>query len=201
MITYPELYALLEPYGELRAQGQEDWSGDIALPKTVADFYQQIGPWGNVYHAHIGRVGSTIPVGGNPICIPPLHKLWGIQVGYRWHGNTHERLLDWHDSWLVIAREGSNPFIFDTASEKILFDLAGGKWAPKEVAPDLFTAVAAFSAIAHTRNTFNDAISKNDDESTPEYRMLLIEKLSQIFESKQQALNFMNTWNSDGYYE
>jgi hypothetical protein len=202
MIIYPELCALLEPYGELRAQGPEDWNGDIALPKPIADFYQHIGPWGSVYHAHIGPVGSTIPVGGNPICIPPLHKLWSIQTGYRWHGNTHERLLNWHDNWFVIAQEGSNPFIFDADSEKILFDLTGGgKWTPKEVAPDLFTAVAAFSTIAHTRDTFNNAISENDYESTPEYRILLIEKLSQIFETKQQALHFINTWDYDGQYE
>jgi hypothetical protein len=202
MITHTELCTLLAPYGELRAQGAEDWNGDILLPKTIADFYQHIGPWGSVYHANIGPVGSTIPVGGNPICIPPLHKLWSIQAGYRWHGNTYERLLDWRDSWLVIAQEGSNPFIFDTDSEKVLFDLAGGKWAPKEVSPDLFTAIAAFSTIANTRDAFfNEATIENDEESAPEYRMLLIENLSKFFETRQQALHFINIWNYDGQYE
>jgi hypothetical protein len=187
--NYSQLRALLAPYGALKSQHSDDWQGGIALPEVLAEFY-----------AHIGPMGSTIGVGGNPITIPSLQALWGIQEGYRWHGHTGERLNDWLDDWLVIAQEGGNPFILEISSGKILFDLTGGKWTPKPVAPDLFSAIAAFAIIANVRSSLENGGMDDDCQSTDEYRARVVEHLSTHFGSKANALHFLNTWGADGEF-
>src|SRR5688572_25955991 len=137
---YAALRTLLEPWGELRPQPASDWQGPTPLPATLADFYAQVGPWGETHHAHVGPTGLSLEVGGNPVDIPPLHKLWSRQAGYRTHAITGERLPDWNDHWLVVADQGADPFILDIASGEVFFAFHGaGAWRPRLLAPTLET--------------------------------------------------------------
>ncbi|NUO78106.1 MAG: hypothetical protein HOQ32_19120 [Lysobacter sp.] len=145
---YASIRPLLAPWGELRAQPASDWQGEFALPQALLDFYSEVGPWGGVHHAAVGPVGLDLPCGGNPVSIPPLRHLWSRQAGYRWHGLSGERLPGWKDAWLVVAMEGSHPFIYELDSGRVLFDLAGGAWDPRPIADDLATAFGALATVA-----------------------------------------------------
>lgn len=147
--SYASIRPLLEPWGELRAQPASDWQGGFALPQDLLDFYREIGPWGGVHHAQVGPVGLELACGGNPVSIPPLRQLWSRQAGYRWHGLSGERLPGWRDEWLVIAHEGSHPFIYELDSGRVCFDLAGGDWNPRPIAEDAATALGALATVAN----------------------------------------------------
>lgn len=146
MRDFASIRYLLAPWGDLRPQTANEWTGDFPLPPVVKAFYENIGP-----------EDLSIPTGGNPVDVPSLSKLWERQAGYRWHGKTGERLSDWHDEWLVIAAEGGNPFILDVNNNEILFDMVGsGRWAPKHFASDLPTALGALGLIAVTLKKLGD---------------------------------------------
>jgi hypothetical protein len=132
-----QVHVLLRPHGEIGFQPASDWSGDVPLPETLANFYREVGP--------MDLVIQTI---GNPISFPRLSALWDAQAGYRWDATTGEPVSDWRASWFVIADEGGDVFIFDTESERILFALHGvGVWRPKEMFPDIFTMAACMGAL------------------------------------------------------
>lgn len=149
MFTADTLRTLLAPFGQLRSQPASDWTGQQALPTALHEFYQQVGPWGNTYHEKVGPVGCTLTVGGNPVCIPPLHKLESLQAGYAWSANPDDKLGDWNPNWLVIAEQGGDPFIYDRATGHVLFAFHGaGLWEPVLFAEDLYTAIGAIACVA-----------------------------------------------------
>ena len=78
-------------FGDLRPQGAGEWRGPFPLPPALAEFYAEVGPLGPVVYEHVGPVGVTIPAR------PGFRaaKLWVRQAGYRWDGNSGERLTDW----------------------------------------------------------------------------------------------------------
>lgn len=55
-------------------------------------------------------MGLTINAGGNPVSVPPLHKLWAQQDGYAWSRNHDNPIPGWPAHWLVVAQEGANPW-------------------------------------------------------------------------------------------
>jgi hypothetical protein len=189
-----EIRELLAPHGELRPQGRECWHGTIPLPEIVAEFYEKIGPWGPTIHETVGPIGSTIPTGGNPTCIPPLHRLWNYQVGYRWHASTGERLTDWLDDWLVVAQEGAHPYILQISTGRILFAFAGaGKWAPKEVFPDIFTMAAALATIGNVYDEVGEARWDEELNETPEFVALKVQRLAQVLGDRGAAERYFKT--------
>jgi hypothetical protein len=83
-------------------------------------------------------VDITIKAYGNPYFLPSLAHLWSHQIGYRIHGITRERIMDWDDDWLVIADEGGDPFIFSRANGTVLHAFHGeGVWDPKPIFENL----------------------------------------------------------------
>jgi hypothetical protein len=194
MLSVAQVRMLLAPHGELRRQTRDRWSGAIPLPETVADFYEKIGPWGPTIHEGVGPVGSTIPTGGNPTCMPPLHRLWDYQAGYRWHANTGERLTDWSDDWLVVATEGANPYILEISTGRILFAFAGaGKWQPKEVFSDIFTMAAGLATIGSVYNEAGEDMYDEDLNEKPAYVALKVQRLADILGDVGAAEQFFET--------
>ena len=170
MHDYATLAPLLEPFGALRSQPASDWSG-APLPAELAQFYAQVGPWGETYHQAVGPVGITLSVGGNPVCIPPLHKLANLQAGYAWSRNPADPLPGWGPDWLVIAEQGGDPFIFDRASGHILFAFHGtGSWDPVFFAPDLRQGIGALATVANAFCTLDEDSDCDDDGLKPSER-------------------------------
>lgn len=168
--SYASIRPLLAPWGELRPQPASDWQGDVPLPPTLLAFYDQIGPWGGIRHASVGPVGLDLHSGGNPVSIPPLQHLWSRQGGYRWHGLSGERLRGWKDEWLVVATEGSHPFIYELDRGRVLFDLAGGDWDPQPIADDLATAFGALATVANAYAALGEQALDEDCELRPQAR-------------------------------
>src|SRR6266852_14956 len=118
MIPADKLRQLLSMHGTVQPQPASDWTGDVPLPPSVSQFYEEVGP-----------VDISIESYGNPFFLPRLSKLWERQAGYRWHGWTGERIEDWDADWLVVAGHGAGPFILSTSSGLVLFDHHGrGRW-------------------------------------------------------------------------
>jgi hypothetical protein len=188
------LRALLGAFGELKPQPVSDWTGDFELPEQIARFYWEIGPYGQTIYPTIGPIGVEIACGGNPINLPPLYKLWNSQVGYRTHGITKERILDWPDNWLVIGTEGSNPFIFDVKDGQIYFAFAGGgKWAPKLLASDIETAVGGLATYAQARAELDEEIDFGDFEMLPSARERCLARLATYLGDAATAQAFVDT--------
>ena len=155
---------------------------------VVRSLYEDIGTWGEVS----GPDGLSIPIGGNPVEVPSLCRLWEFQAGYRWHGFTQERLADWHEEWLVIASEGGNPFILDMNSNRVLFDLVGrGRWEPAEFASDLPTALGALGVIACALDELGDDARNETCEIREEARECVQAKLASFLESAASAQDML----------
>ena len=196
MPHFSDIRPLLAPWGKLQPQSPNDWKGPYPLPEMIITFYQEIGPWGDIYYESVGPVGLTINVGGNPVEIPPLHKLWAQQDGYAWSRNPENKLNDWPTHWLVIAREGSLPFIFDRNDGSIFFHYTGmGNWnSPHYFAPDLPTALGAIATHA------NALVQLGEDALDETYALkssstdYIEEKLATFLGSKQQARDMLIAW-------
>lgn len=158
MSSFDRIRPLLAPWGSLKPQPAADWEGPFPLPAIIAEFYSEVGPWGDVYNQAYGPVGLTINTGGNPVEVHPLHKLWARQDGYAWSRNPENKLEDWPEHWLVIAQEGALPFIFDRNDGSVLFHYTGmGHWnAPQRFAPDLATALGAIATVANALAELGD---------------------------------------------
>ena len=125
------LRRLLAPWGTLQPQPASDWRGEFPLPGVVAEFYENVGPWGRVVHAGHGPNGLCLDA-SMLVDIPPLRNLWHRQSGFRWNGNTLERSRDWKADWLLVADADADPFILDMPSGRILFARHGaGGWYPE----------------------------------------------------------------------
>ena len=175
------LRQLLAPYGELKPQPATDWTGNTALPTMVEEIYTQIGP-----HE------LMISTGGNSIYVPSLAKLSTLQVGYRTDGNTHERIINWPDEWLVIAAEGANPFIFNCKDSQIYFDFAGGgKWQPRLLAPNIATAFGSLATLSSALANLDDETDFEDFEMLPQAREKCIAALVNYMGDAQKAQIFV----------
>lgn len=168
----------LSPFGELKPQSIKDWTGEIPLPKAIEDFYREIGP-----------VEMTIRGIGNDFFIPCLFNLWNYQEGYRY--NKNERLEDWDDDWLVVADEGSDPFIFSIISGKILFAIHGqGIWEPDEIFPDINTMSACFGALGQIlKKHWMDL--DGEDGIKQEYLDQALHAISTFVGSDTEAQNYL----------
>src|SRR4051812_48670872 len=111
------------PEAEFRSQPADQWSGEFPLPNAVADYFIEFGPDNLVIEGY-----------GNDYSFPNLAHLWAYQDGYRVNSLIKERFEGWDDDWLVIASEGSDPFIFSRSKRSILHAYCGaGSWNPIEL--------------------------------------------------------------------
>lgn len=192
------LTPVLIPWGELRPQPASDWEGPAGLlPEAVAQFYLELGPWGETVHESVGPTGLSIDAGGNPVHVPPLRKLWGMQAGYAWSRNPEDRLPGWPDDWLVVAMEGANPFIFDRKDGRVHFAFAGmGKagWQPRTFAPDLPTAIAAIATVANALASLGDAAYDEDFNLAPGTREHVEAELASFAGSMERAKEMLAAW-------
>lgn len=192
-MSYTALRTLLAPWGELRPQPASDWQGPIPLPAALADFYAQVGPCGETYHAQVGPTGVSLDIGGNPVDIPPLHKLWQRQAGYRWNAVSGERIADWCEQWLVVADQGADPFILDTASGEVLFAFHGaGTWQPKLLAATLQTAFGGLATMANVMAELGDDAFDDTGELLATARAAVAASLASYLGSATQAAQFLD---------
>lgn len=186
------LHAAFSRFGPLRPQPADPWQGDMPLPPAVAAFYQQIGPWGETLHAHFGPAGIDVP--GVGVSFAPLHRLWSRQAGYRWQGDSGERLQDWPGHWLVIADQNADPFIFDADSGQVLFARhGGGTWDAAPLAPDLNTFLAALAAVGTVYLDAEEDLEDEDGELRPEHRAAALQAVAQVLGDAGAAEDFFDT--------
>jgi hypothetical protein len=173
----------LRHWGELRAQPISDWSGEIALPLSLGDLYQQIGP-----------MDLSIAAGGNPVQVPRLSDLWARQACYRWHGRTGERLQGWKEEWTAIAFEGSNPFIFDAITGAVYFAMAGGPASIQHFADDPITALGAIATVANALCALGDDAYDATLELKREMRKRVANELDVFFDGQIDAERMLGAW-------
>ena len=178
MHTWDDSKILLAEIGMLKPQKATDWKGLFPLPQEIADFYAQVGP-----------VDLTIQVTGNPIVCPALKRLANVQIGYRTHGNTGERIPNWPDRWLTIFHQGADPYIYDSDSGEVLFAIAGGGiWRPKKIASDLPTAVGIIATAAKAFAGLGDAALDDETcEMTPLARKIIKTNLASYLNDANEA--------------
>ena len=141
----------------MRGATAADWQGDIALPAELERFYREVGP-----------LDCTLESAGNPFFLPSLARLWQRQAGYRWHGISGERLSGWQDDWLVVADQGADPFILETGSGRILFDLHGGRgWDPAPCFDDLWQMAASLACFGEVWSGAGEDILLDDCSVAP----------------------------------
>ncbi|WP_343737712.1 hypothetical protein [Achromobacter sp.] len=191
MNSFESLRAQFARFGELRPQPRDAWQGDIALPQVLADFYEQVGPWGATYHQNVGPVGITLSE--TNISFPPLYKLWERQAGYRWDASNGERVAEWQDNWLVIADQNADPFILDTGNGEILYAMHGtGAWDAAVVAPDLPTFAAALAAVGVVCLEADEDLRNDDWEIRPEHRARALQALTIVLGDPVEAECFLD---------
>jgi hypothetical protein len=183
MHDFESIRLLLAPWGKLEPQPVSDWDGEIALPASLAEFYTKLGP-----------LNLSISAGGNPVDVPSLKDLWAYQACYRWHGLTGERLVGWQDNWLVIAREGSNPFILDTETGAVYFDLAGGKPNLKLFSSNILTAFGAIATVANTLKTLGEDAYDDTYELTSAARAVVVNSLDNYLSGTADAEQMLQSW-------
>ena len=127
------------------------------LPAELERFYREVGP-----------LDCTLESAGNPFFLPSLARLWQRQAGYRWHGISGERLSGWQDDWLVVADQGADPFILETGSGRILFDLHGGRgWDPAPCFDDLWQMAASLACFGEVWSGAGEDILLDDCSVAP----------------------------------
>ena len=136
----------------------------------------------------------SLSTGGNPVNIPALKDLWSHQACYRWHGHTGERLPNWPDHWLVIATEGSNPFILDMQDGQVYFALAGGKPRPTLFAPDLLTAIGALATVANSMRELGDQAFDDTFELLSSARLQVLADLDQFLAGTWDGEQLLAAW-------
>lgn len=192
MISIPTIREQFSLFGELRSQPRSNWAGEIPLPDVLADFYEQIGPWGETYHEHIGPVGITLSE--TQISFPPLHRLWNLQAGYRWDASNGQRVADWKDEWLVIADQNADPFILDAQTGRILYAMHGtGRWDADELTPDLLTFIAAAAAMGVVFHHADEDLRDDDWGIKPEYRAAALAEIAKVLGNASEAALFFET--------
>ncbi|WP_394686511.1 hypothetical protein [uncultured Xanthomonas sp.] len=193
-MSYATLRTLLASWGELRPQPASDWQGTLPLPQVLADFYAQVGPWGDIRDATAGPTGLSLQLGGNPLDIPPLCKLWALQAGYRWNAIDGKPIAAWRDHWLVIADQGADPVILDTASGGVLFAFHGaGGWRPRPLAASLEIAFGGLVTMANTMAELGDAAFDDSAALCATARNAVAASLAAYLGSDAEAARFLET--------
>lgn len=149
------LTPLLKPFGTLSPQSPDEWVGDIPLPEVLADFYREVGP----EHVEIDTIGD-------PFTFYPLSRLWDAQAGYRWNPNTGAHLVDWNEEWIVVARQGEDPFILDALTGAVLTAPGEDGWLdrpdePEVTFPDLAAMVQALAAVGMAYARYEDPFTED----------------------------------------
>ncbi len=193
-MSYATLRTLLASWGELRPQPASDWQGTLPLPQVLADFYAQVGPWGDIRDATAGPTGLSLQLGGNPLDIPPLSKLWALQAGYRWNAIDGKPIAAWRDHWLVIADQGADPVILDTANGGVLFAFHGaGAWRPRPLAASLEIAFGGLATMANTMAELGDAAFDDSAALCATARNAVAASLAAYLGSDVEAARFLET--------
>ncbi|WP_407136944.1 hypothetical protein [Xanthomonas protegens] len=193
-MSYAALRTLLASWGELRPQPASDWQGTLPLPQALADFYAQVGPWGDIRDATAGPTGLSLQLGGNPLDIPPLCKLWALQAGYRWNAIDGKPIAAWRDHWLVIADQGADPVILDTASGGVLFAFHGaGAWRPRPLAASLEIAFGGLATMANTMAELGDAAFDDSAALCATAHNAVAASLAAYLGSDVEAARFLET--------
>ena len=168
---------LLAQHGAVRPQPATDWAGLFSLPPVVAQFYQEVGP-----------ADVDVESYGNSFFLPSLGRLWQFQAGYRWNGLTGDRMADWLDDWLVVASEGSNPFILSRSSGRVLHDEVGrGVWKPAKLFPDLNTMAASLGQLGALVVEAGDGFTDEDCVIRPEWHGAAIAGLKRLLGTSDAA--------------
>lgn len=185
MPTPQTVRALLEPWGELRPQPVEEWTGEDPLPDAVRDFYLEVGP-----------VDLDIDCGGNPVHLPALDGLWELQIQYRWHGRTGERLRDWKDEWLVVAQAGGDPFILDFVTGQVSAARHGSReWVPVFFAGDLMTAIGNIATVGDALSALGEDAYDEALELKPSSREIVTTALAEFLGGDQdKAVAALRAW-------
>jgi hypothetical protein len=145
------------------------------LPSELAEFYARVGP-----------LNITIAGYGNSYFLPSLARLWEFQAGYRWNGLTGELVEDWHADWFVVADQGGDPFIYDSATSKILFAYHGrGQWDPAECFPDLPTMAASLATLGSVIRAAGEDFTDAESYVRPKYRDAAAARLLDILGSRE----------------
>ncbi|WP_199770834.1 hypothetical protein [Achromobacter sp. AONIH1] len=178
-------------FGDLRPQGAGEWRGPFPLPPALAEFYAEVGPLGPVVYEHVGPVGVTIP--GTALGFVPLAKLWVRQAGYRWDGNSGERLTDWPEDWLVIADQHADPLILEMSTGRVLYALHGaGRWDAQWLAPDLRTLAAVLAAVGGVHEDAGDDLCDDEGELRPRHREAAVRAAAAVLGGDEAARAFFD---------
>jgi hypothetical protein len=160
-----------------RPQPRSDWQGDFPLPASVAEYFTEFGP-----------IDVTLKGYGNPYFLPSLARLWPHQTGYRIHGFTQERILDWNDDWLVIADQGGDPFIFSRSRGVILHAYHGeGVWEPNEMFVNLPEMVTTFAIIGDIVASAGSGLTDDDSLILDTYRDEAQARIAEFTGSQDRA--------------
>ncbi|WZB70902.1 hypothetical protein WJ968_00675 [Achromobacter xylosoxidans] len=178
-------------FGDLRPQGAGEWRGPFPLPPALAEFYAEVGPLGPVVYEHVGPVGVTIP--GTALGFAPLAKLWVRQAGYRWDGNSGERLTDWPEDWLVIADQHADPLILEYVHRCVLYALHGaGRWDAQWLAPDLRTLAAVLASVGGVHEDAGDDLCDDEGELRPRHREAAVRAAAAVLGGDEAARAFFD---------
>ncbi|MCR8714760.1 hypothetical protein [Stenotrophomonas indicatrix] len=183
-----ELHAAFARFGTLQPQYADAWQGPFPLPSALATFYARVGPFGETINAAKGPRGITIP--GVEVWIPPLHRLWAYQAGYRWNGIDGEPISDWPAQWLVIADRGADPLILDIHDGRVLFaQHAAGHWDAGGFAADVPTLMAALAAAGSVYLDAEEDLYSDDDDGgiRPVHREAALRAVAAVLGSTDEA--------------
>jgi hypothetical protein len=172
-----DIFARMLPSEVFRPQSRTNWQGEFPLPDPVAEYFAEMGP-----------VDVWIGGYGNPFYLPSLSGLWRFQAGYRYHPDTYKRLSEWDDDWLVIADEGSDPFIFSRASHAVLHAYHGeGVWKPVALFGDLTEMATTLAIIGDIVETAGRLLTDDDSIILPRYQNEARARFSAWLNSSERA--------------
>nr|WP_228379367.1 hypothetical protein [Pseudomonas aeruginosa] len=88
----------------------------------------------------------------------------------------------------MVADQGADPFILETGSGRILFDLHGGRgWDPAPCFDDLWQMAASLVCFGEVWSGAGEDILLDDCSVAPRYRQQLVDELQPILGSRQRA--------------
>ena len=161
----------------LHPQEASHWQGDYPLPVAIAAYYVELGP-----------DDLSIAGYGNGYFLPSLANLWAHQTGYRTHGHTGERLLEWDEDWLVVGDEGGDPFIFSRERGVVLRAFHGeGSWQPKELFRDLAEMVTTLAILGEIVTTAGASLTDEDCLIRGRYLAEAATRLTPVVRSSERA--------------
>jgi len=183
-----DLRATFARFGTLQPQHADAWQGPFPLPDVLAGFYAHVGPFGEVFNPAKGPSGITVP--GLEVWLPPLHRLWAYQAGYRWNGIDGEPIGGWPAHWLVIADRGADPLILDINDGRVLFARHGaGHWDADEFVADVPTLMAALAAAGSVYLEADEDLYSDDDDGgiRPEHREAALRAVAAVLGDADEA--------------